>query len=470
MTTREWIDRQDERELQRLAVRAAAILEQRKRVASNFCPHEPTPRQAQFLALDCQEALYGGAAGGGKSDAMLMSAAKYVHVPGYAALLFRRTYADLSKDDAIMTRAREWWIPQGVRWDAKDKRFTFPSGATIAFGYLDCDNDRYNYQGGAWQFIGFDELTQFPEAWYTYLLSRLRRATGVSVPLRARGASNPGGVGHDWVFKRFVDPSTRLGEFVPAALVDNPHLDQVAYRASLSLVDPTLRRQLEEGLWIRDGSGLVYAHFDEARNGVASAPPIKTHALGLDFGVNDENALTVLGWRPNDPTVYVLRSYRKKGLVSAVAEEVLALDEQFHFDFVVGDTGGMGKLFAEELAARYGIVVHPADKSNKQGFISLMNADLGNGRIKVLLDECKDLVGEWVSLPWGPSLLKEDPKFLNHAADSALYVWRASLAYHERPAPVMPAQGTAAFNKMTDDEMERLAVEIVDREGAGDVW
>ena len=86
--------------------------------------------------------------------------------------------------------AKAWWIPQGVAWNDKDKRFTFPSGATVTFGYLDTERDRYRYQGAELQFVAFDELTQFPKAWYIYLLSRLRRMQGSEVPLRVRSASN----------------------------------------------------------------------------------------------------------------------------------------------------------------------------------------------------------------------------------------------------------------------------------------
>lgn len=441
---------------------AQALSELRARRASkrNFCPHEPTPPQQRFLDLQAREALYGGAAGGGKTDALLMAAAQYVHVPGYAAMLLRRTYADLAKDDAIMTRAKSWWIPQGISWSEKDKRFTFPSGATIAFGYLDSDGDKYNYQGGAWQFIGFDELTQFPEAWYTYLLSRLRKPASMQVPLRARGASNPGGIGHDWVYARFVRENAPAA-FVPAALADNPHLDQNDYRQMLSLVEPTLRRQLEEGLWIRDGVGLVYEHFEEKRN-IAPSPTCETYILGCDFGVKDENALTIVGWNANDSNVYIPRSFRVKGITDKVAAEIQALDAVYHFAAMYGDTGGMGKLFVEELAARFGIGIQPAEKANKLGFISLLNSDLALGRIILSPFGCENLISEWKTLAWHPSRLIEDPKMPNHASDSALYAWRASLAFHERPLPEEPKPGTLEAAKKVEDRMRQAALKAVD--------
>ena len=134
-----------------------------------------------------------------------MAALQYVDVPGYAALLFRRTYADLNLPGALMDRAHQWLGATAARWNAHDHRWTFPSGATLTFGYLETERDKYRYQSSELQYIGFDELTQFPESQYTYLFSRLRRLGDSEVPLRMRSASNPGGEGHEWVRARFVD-------------------------------------------------------------------------------------------------------------------------------------------------------------------------------------------------------------------------------------------------------------------------
>ena len=212
-----------------------------------WIPHEPTPKQAEFLLLPDREAFYGGAAGGGKSDALLMAALQYVEVPNYAAILFRRTFADLALPGALMDRSQEWLSGTEARWNERDKTWTFPSGATISFGYLEHENHKYRYQSAEFQFIGFDELTQFTETQYRYLFSRLRRLEGSKVPLRMRSASNPGGVGHEWVKQRFIVEKNHL--FVPAKLEDNPHLDREEYVHSLMELDPVTRQQLLEGDW-----------------------------------------------------------------------------------------------------------------------------------------------------------------------------------------------------------------------------
>lgn len=218
-------------------------------IKNSWIPHEPTSKQAVGLTVRCPEILWGGSAGGGKTEWLLMGALQYVNERGYAALILRRTYADLALPDAIMDRAKQWLIPLGVHWNDRDKVFTFPSGATLSFGYLEHENDKYRYQGTALSFVGWDELTQFSESSYRYLFSRLRRAEGSDIPLRMRAASNPGGTGHEWVRQRFLVEKIPDRLFIPARLSDNPHLDREAYLASLAQLDPYTRQQLLEGDW-----------------------------------------------------------------------------------------------------------------------------------------------------------------------------------------------------------------------------
>lgn len=219
-------------------------------VLNKYIPHKPTVKQWDFLSLDCRESLYGGAAGGGKSDALLMAALQYVHIKDYAAIIFRRTYKDLALPGALMDRAHAWLDGTDAHWSEANKQWTFPSGATLTFAYLATERDKYNYQGSEYQFVGFDELTQFEEAQYRYLFSRLRRLQGSDVPIRARVASNPGGRGHEWVRQRFlIEGNERNRIFISAKLDDNPHLDKEEYRQSLQELSPLEREQLLHGDW-----------------------------------------------------------------------------------------------------------------------------------------------------------------------------------------------------------------------------
>jgi predicted phage terminase large subunit-like protein len=216
---------------------------------NRYIPHTPFPKQAAWLLLGCREAFYGGSAGPGKSEALLMAALQYVDVPGYAALLLRRTYADLSKPGALMDRARTWLQGTDAVWRGDAHTWRFPSGAVLAFGYLEQEGSELQYQSAEFQYVGFDELTQFGEAQYRYLFSRLRRLEGAGVPIRMRAASNPGGPGHDWVKARFIDGKAPGRVFIRAMFKDNPHIDQAAYRAALAELPPVTRKQLEDGDW-----------------------------------------------------------------------------------------------------------------------------------------------------------------------------------------------------------------------------
>jgi predicted phage terminase large subunit-like protein len=267
---------------------------------SPFVPHDPTPRQTAFLMLECLEAFYGGAGGGGKSDALLMAALYYADVPGYNALIIRRNLPDLAMPSALMDRAHEWLgLRNDTHWDLGRKRWTFSSGATVTFGFLENVRDSDRYASAEFHFIGVDELTQFSEKQYLDLFARLRapaclrcefekqyllhsvmvhqqpvnkcttcadlkrqrRAAQRSrfshlpaahIPLRMRSASNPGNVGHEWVKRRFIrrhgaPPGDRL--FVPARLDDNPFINREQYVKSLLNLDPVTRDRILKGDW-----------------------------------------------------------------------------------------------------------------------------------------------------------------------------------------------------------------------------
>jgi predicted phage terminase large subunit-like protein len=225
-------------------------------------PGENFP-QAAFLTVPHREVLFGGAAGPGKTVGLLMAALQYVDVPGYAAILLRRTYRQLTLPGQLLDIARNSLRDTDAKWNREEARFEFPSGAVIVFGHLDSDRDLEDALGPTYQFIGFDEVTQFPEHHYLELFARLRRPKAPvdplsAVPLRVRSASNPGGRGHRWVKQRFmveVDPA-RL--YIPARLADNPGIDAESYIASLRELSPTRRRQMLDGDWDAKPVGAMF--------------------------------------------------------------------------------------------------------------------------------------------------------------------------------------------------------------------
>ncbi len=272
---------------------------------NQWITHKPSNKQALFLLHDeVKEVMYGGAAGGGKTDALLMGALQYVDTPGYAALVLMKSFADLALPSAGMSRLQTWLAGSKARKVDGGRSWHFPSGASVTFGYLDNLGDEQRYRTAEFQSVSFDELTRFPEQAYRFLFSRLRKPVSgplSAVPLRMRSATNPGGSGHEWVKKRFVPDAyhrvrgaarfdrvwwNRGRLFTPARRQDNEHLDQSSYGDMLAELIPVQRAQLDEGDWqAHEGGHFKRPWFREYRDFTdawllmpGARPFIKSHA------------------------------------------------------------------------------------------------------------------------------------------------------------------------------------------------
>jgi len=221
-----------------------------------WCPHPGA--QTEFCSRGEFEVLFGGAAGPGKTDCLIMEALRHIDKPEYSALLLRRTFPQLQE---IIDRCHAHYPSLGGIYRATEHRWYFPSGAVINLGHMQHEQDKYNYQGKQYHFVGFDELTQFTETQYTYLFSRAR-STNPDIPPRIRCTTNPGGVGHVFVKERFIDiapysqtyidPETGLSRvFIPAKHEDNPSLfeNDPDYVNRLKMLTPIERMRLLEGIW-----------------------------------------------------------------------------------------------------------------------------------------------------------------------------------------------------------------------------
>ena len=247
---------------------AQAALLARTILDNPYIPHRPTLKQAMMLVAPEREILFGGAVGGGKSDAMLMAALQYAQVPGYSAIVFRRTLSDLKQSDGLIPRSHEWLSGTDAHWNGNDLTWTFPTGATLHFGYMQSEADRFRYKSAAFIRQIWEELTTFTRPQYTYVQSRSRRKAGFPVPIQTFAASNPDGPGAEWVQEYFV-PLDDEGnfdaaaqepgrKFIVATLDDNPHLDTEEYEKSLDILDVPTRLQLREGRWdIRNLGGMI---------------------------------------------------------------------------------------------------------------------------------------------------------------------------------------------------------------------
>ena len=219
----------------------------------------PQKRQAQALANNSFELLYGGAAGGGKSDFLLVDFISFCNEwrQGWKGILFRRTYPEL---ESIINRAKQLYIPLGARWNKAERTFYFPPGSKLQFRFLERDDDVTRYQGQEYTWIGFDELGNYPTDYcWRYMMSRARSAAGA--PCYIRGTANPGGPGHAWIKTRFIDGfepgkiyKTKDGltrSFVKALIQDNKKLlnHDPDYLKRLEMLPSHLRRALLDGDW-----------------------------------------------------------------------------------------------------------------------------------------------------------------------------------------------------------------------------
>jgi len=346
--------------------------------------------QHRFCALGCYEALYGGAAGGGKTDALLGCALRDAEHPGHRALLLRRTFPELEM--SLIERARHV-IPRvfpGARYNSSAYQWRFPAGGVLRFGYLEHEDDVEQYQSSEWNFIGFDELTHFSRRQYTYMQSRLRSAAGL--PVRLRAGTNPGGPGHAWVQERWAPwlapegtAAAQPGEviwyvaeetgdryvprdtcdahgnpargrcFVPARVVDNPDVP-AQYISQLDALDPVTRAQLRDGDWlIRPAAGLL---FKRAWFPVLDVPPAAVRRVRRwDFAATESRpgrdpdwTVGALWGRASDGLFAVEDVVRMRGTPLEVEKTVLATAQQDGKSVAVGipqDPGAAGVAVAD---------------------------------------------------------------------------------------------------------------------------
>ena len=204
------------------------------------------PRQGEFIASTVDDALFGGAAGGGKSHALLMLFGKRrMEHPGTNGIIFRRTFPELDK--SIIRESMTLYPYFGAKYNSSKREWKFPNGSIQEFGYCERDGDVYKYQSAEYADMGFDELTHFTQFQFSYLTSRVRTARSGIKPI-IRCATNPGNIGHQWVWKRYIEPAMvhkiwkdedtgKTMTFIPATIDDNPALAQA---------DPGYMKRLKE--------------------------------------------------------------------------------------------------------------------------------------------------------------------------------------------------------------------------------
>ena len=429
-----------------------------------FQPNEGP--QTDFLAAPEREVLYGGAAGGGKSYALLVDPLRYVSNPNFNGLLLRRRSDELRE---LVWKSQELYpkVFKSAKWSERKSQWTFPSGARLWFTYLDREDDVLRYQGQAFTWIGFDELTQHPTpfAW-DYMRSRLR-STDPNLPLCMRATTNPGGPGHGWVKQMFIDPAAhntafvpldletkeelrfppnhkRAGEplfyrrFIPATLKDNPYLyEDGTYEANLLSMPEQQRRQLLEGDWnVADG-----AAFPEFRVTVHTCEPFEvphnwTKFRSCDFGYSSFSAVHWFAVDPAFETLYVYRElYVSKHTARELARKILELEagEDIRYGVLDSSTwhsrGHTGPSIAEEMIAE-GCRWRPSDRTggsrvagkNRLHELLKVNEEIEQPQI-IFFNTCRQIIADLQVIPTDPKGTDDiDPRYASdHAYDSVRY-------------------------------------------------
>ena len=406
---------------------------------------KPNPGpQTDFLAAPEKDVLYGGAAGGGKSYAMLVDPLRFAHKAEHRALILRRSMPELRE---LIDKSRELYPKafSGVRFREVDKIWKFPSGATIQFSFLEKDADVYRFQGQAYSWIGFDEITHLPtEFAWNYLASRLR-TTNPEITTYMRCTANPGGAGAAWVKKRYIEPTppneTFLGndgvvrKFIPALLADNPYLANTDYLKMLESLPPVQRRQLLEGNWDIN-EGCAFVEFDTEKHIIPpfDIPPSWSRLKGVDYGYAAESAVIWAAVDPEDDTLIIYRELYQKGLTGEDLAERITIYEEGDAYSISGvldtaawnRTGYTGPTIGEILV-RAGHKLRPADKNRLAGKIQIherLKPNKIDGRPKMqIFNTCPNLIRELQTIPVDKNRPEDvDTKAPDHAYDALRYL------------------------------------------------
>ena len=428
---------------------------------------KPNPGpQTFFLSASEREVLYGGAAGGGKSYGLLADPMRYFHNKNFNGIILRRTNDELRE---LIWKSQEMYpkIYPGAKWQEKKSQWVFPSGAKLWMTYLERDEDVLRYQGLAFSYIAFDELTQYatPFAW-NYMRSRLR-TTDPELPLFQRATTNPGGRGHGWVKQMFVDPAPankrfvatdidsgepmvfpvghdKEGEplfyrrFIPASLRDNPYLMQDGqYEANLLALPEMQRRQLLEGDWaVADG-----AAFPEFKQSTHVCEPFDIpddwrRFRSCDYGYSSYSAVHWFAIDPSYETLYVYRElYVSKHTGKDLGRAVMEAErgESIHYGVLDSscwhNRGQIGPSIAEEMVSM-GCRWRPSDRSagarvagkNRFHEVLKVNEETETAGI-VFFNTCRQIIADLPVIPSDPKGSDDiDPRYAtDHAYDSVRY-------------------------------------------------
>lgn len=428
--------------------------------------------QERFHSLFAFERAYGGAAGGGKTESLLREVLRQVHIPGYKAAIFRRTYPEL--EQSLIERAYEIYPAHGGRPKNKGRIWYFPTGkgslpSKVIFAHLEHETDVHIYQSAQFDVLGFDEATTFSEYQYVYMRSRVR-GTNPAIRRYIVLGTNPGNIGHTWFKTRFIDgrePFKRYyfrmdGDrevetdktdkkalsrvFVPAKVWDNPPLleNDPGYLNRLESLDPVTRRMLLNGDW-DVFAGQYFSQFRRDTHVVEpfEVPPSWKRYVGIDYGGTAPFAAIFIAV-DYDGNAYVYKEYYEKGKTAfenARGVQALYVDPEsqaprekidaFFIDPSTFSRDARGETIAEIIRrpnrdlGYLGIPVIPASNVRLAGWNSIreyLSEDNGKPKLRIF-SHCTNLIQflpQMIHDRFRPEDL--DTTMEDHAPDALRYV------------------------------------------------
>ena len=409
-------------------------------------------KQMQFLGAKADEVLFGGAAGGGKSYAQLIDALLYgLKYPGSKQLILRRTFPELEM--SLLRVARSLYPTSLFSYQSTTHTGRLVNGSLIDFGFCATEGDVFRYQSAEYDTIRFDELTHFTEFQYLYLISRLRGTN--AFPKQIKSATNPGGVGHSWVKRRFIDPAphgqtfvveggtTRV--FIPALLSENRFLCEADphYKERLEMLPESQKKALLYGEWnIFEGQFFAEFSYDIHTCLPFELPPEWRRFRTVDYGLDCLACLWVAMSPEGD--VYVYRELCESNLmISEGAEKILARtppNERIYATLAPPDLwqrsqeSGRSKAL---LFSEYGVDFTKTPNNRETGWLALKEllrvGRSGKPRLQIFRT-CTRLIQCLPELqydPKKPNDVATEPHDITHAPDAL----RGFAIYFARPTP-----------------------------------
>ncbi len=409
-----------------------------------------TKKQKAFIDTSATEVLFGGAAGGGKSYGQLIDALLFaMKYPESKQLILRRTYPELEKS---LIRAALSVYPRDIfTLNSSSHVGKFKNGSVIDFGYCAGEYDVFQYQSAEYDVVRFDELTHFSENQYIYLISRVRGVNGY--PKQVKSSTNPGGIGHGWVKKRFVDPAVPgcefAGEdgirriFIPSLLSENSFLTKSdpKYKERLCALPEREKKALLYGDWdIFDGQ-----YFTEFDRRIHISEPFEIPKSyrkyrTVDYGL-DRLACLWIALSP-EGDVYVYREYCESNLpISAAAKAILErtpAGEDIYATLAPPDLFSRSQESGKSKAtlfSEYGVNFIKTGNDRECGWLAvkeLLRVKDGRAKLKIF-SNCRELIACLPALQIDkikPSDCSTEPHSITHAPDAL----RGFAIFNTRPA------------------------------------